>query len=142
MSALEVTSENRTVPLRKNLFEEDKSGQVALLGSRCNKCASVFFPQKTYCDYCQAGDLVPVRFGRRGRIHTFTIVRQASPEFKVPYAIGRVDADEGVRVFSQILADDLEKIEIGQPVELVVDRLFNESDGTEVTGYKYQVVGR
>ncbi len=142
MGTLGIASEKGTIPVRQNLFEKDNSGQAVLIGSRCEKCGNVFFPQKAYCDRCNAGDLIPIRFGRYGRIQTFTIIRQASPEFKVPYAIGRVDVDEGVRIFTQLLADDLGKIEVGQPVELVLDRLFDEPNGTEITGYKYRVVRR
>ena len=139
MGAFGVKPEKKAVPVRRDLFEMDKTGHPVLLGSRCRKCGEIYFPSKSHCDGCHVGDLEIVRFGRRGKIHTFAIVRQASPEFRVPYAIGRVDVEEGVRVFTQLVHDELEKIEIGQEVELVLDRLFEEADGTEILGYKYRI---
>lgn len=87
----------------------------------CNACAEPIFHPRGRCPYCLSGDLrVEVSAGR-GVIYTLSVVHQAmSPGFadKVPYALGIVELDEGFHMFTELLADDLESLRIGEPVEV------------------------
>jgi uncharacterized OB-fold protein len=58
----------------------------------------------------------------RGRIYSFTIVRQApDPAFapEIPYAVALIDLDEGARMLSVIDTEDLDQIEVGKRVRVV-----------------------
>lgn len=57
-----------------------------------------------------------------GIIYSCTVVRRdGQPGFKdrTPYVTALVDLDEGIRVLSEIVTDDVDAVRIGQRVELV-----------------------
>lgn len=114
-----------------------------LLGNRCSSCGKVFFPKRAICPNCFTDNtLTEFELGSRGKIHTYTIVHYPSPAgVEAPYAYGYVDLPESnIRVFSLFAESDPEKLEIGMNVELVIEKIRTDKDGTEIIGYKFKPV--
>lgn len=60
----------------------------------------------------------------RGRIYTFTIIHRAtSASIPLPYVVGIIELEDGLKVDANIVLKD--KLRIGQPVILT----FDEFDG-------------
>jgi len=121
-----------------------EDGQPHLLGSRCNSCGKVFFPQQALCTECfQEGSLKEHPLSSRGRLYSFTIVERESlaPKgFQVPYAYGYVNLPEGVRVLSKIIGWTPETLRIDAEVELVLEAIRENSEGQKVMGFRFELV--
>lgn len=113
-----------------------------LIGGRCESCKAVFFPKQGVCPRCTGQKIEQRRpLSRRGKLFTYTAVHQKPFNYNgsVPYVIGRVLLPEGVFVLSQIKAE-LADLEIGMDMELVVEPIYADQDGSKRTGYKFQPV--
>ena len=101
-------------------FEAAAAGRLEL--QRCRECSgSVFYP-RPFCPAC-GGELDWVEASGRGRVHTYTVVRQnLSRAFrdKVPYVVAMVDLDEGARMMGNVIGCEVEEVFIGMPVEAVL----------------------
>jgi uncharacterized OB-fold protein len=135
------------VPVIQGLFAETPQGP-RLLGSKCATCGAPYFPKSPVCHNPDCGDqrIEDAAFGPRGKLWSFAVQYYAPPppvkydEPFVPFAIGVVDLPEGLRVLGRIAIDDLKKVKIGMPVELVIERLCGGTDGSEVTTCKFRPV--
>ena len=134
----------KQVPVKEGLWNSE--AEPRLIGSQCNKCGEIFFPKRGgwLCSNCQSDSLKEIELSRRGKIFSYSVVTQRPPVYykaaEVPYAIGFVELPEGVRVetlFTQCNFDDLK---IGMEVEMLIDKLHQEEDGTEVICYKFRPV--
>jgi len=135
--------EKKRVPVREGLWTSDEKPQ--LIGSECNRCGEVFFPKREngLCSYCQSSHLKEIKLSPRGKIHSYTVVMQRPPVYykaEVPYAIGFVELPEGIRVETMFTGCDLEDLRVGMNVEMLVDKLHEEEDGTEVYTYKFKPI--
>lgn len=125
------------VSFRPGELEIDPDGTGHLLGSRCRSCGAHFFPIREACSGCLSDDLETVRLSRSGTVYTYTVVRQSTPAFAVPYALGYVDLPERVRVMGQFSCDPSE-LAIGMAVELVVEPFGEDDDGNVLHGYRFR----
>jgi len=95
--------------------------QRKLLIQRCTQCRlSIFYP-KFYCPHCLSAELEWFESRGRGKAYSFTVVHSAAPEaFKLalPYVIGVIDLDEGVRMLSWIVDCEHSAITCDMPVEV------------------------
>jgi len=134
------TTQPETIPesFRPVEFEVTADGQGFLVGSRCGNCGAHFFPVREACAGCLHGDLETVRFSTTATLYTFSVVRQSTPQFEVPYALGYVDLPEGVRVLSQLTGRDPEDYELGMEMELVVEPFGTDEEGNEMAGYRFR----
>jgi uncharacterized OB-fold protein len=126
--------------------------EPALLGTRCTECGTVFFPRvEGFCRNpgCRGRDLAEVPLSRRGTVWSYTDARYQPPPPYVPatdpyepFAIVAVElADEAMVVLGQLAAGyGIDDVEVGTPVELVVEPLF-EIDGETTTVWKWKPVG-
>jgi uncharacterized OB-fold protein len=111
----------------------------ALIGTRCGGCGTYFFPKETIVcrnPRCFSTELEEVELSRRGRVWSFTNNCYAPPEPYVspdpfePYAIAAVELElEKMVVLGQV-ADGIqvEQLEAGLEVELVLDTLYEDED--------------
>lgn len=140
MSA-ETTYEVAGVPFKAGVFvtaAETGSGP-RLIGSRCGSCGAFAFPKRMVCVKCRAVEgQEQVHLGPRGRLYTYALVRQAPEKFPTPYVIGYVDLDEGVRVFTQIEADDPAALRLGQQMQLIIGELGHDAEGRPQLAYRFQ----
>jgi uncharacterized OB-fold protein len=136
------TAEEEKKPLKSGLWNY-VSDQVHLIGSKCNSCGEVYFPRKENhcCPHCQHRVLTDLSLSQEGIITTFTIVyQQPAGGFytgPVPYAYGIVQLPDGVNVETLFTGCQLEKIKTGLKAHLVIDKLCNGDDGSEVLTYKF-----
>ncbi len=119
-------------------FEVTPESEGFLLGSKCESCGAHFFPVREACSGCLHDELETVRFSTTGTLYTFSVVRQSTPEFEVPYALGYLDLPEGVRVMAQLTGREPEDYEIGMEMELVVEPFGVDEDGNEMAGYRFR----
>lgn len=87
---------------------------------KCLDCGvHVFIPQPC-CTSCMGSRLEWVDSSGRGTLYSYTIVhRPQQPAFEVPYAVAIVQLEEGWHMLSNLIDVELEKIEVGMPLEVV-----------------------
>ena len=111
----------------------------ALLGARCGDCGSLYHPRVVSCrnPECKDKHVVPARITGRGRLYSFTIQRYRPPalfalEPWLPYALGLVDVEDGLRVMGIVDAPP-DDIRIGMPLRLSTLVLNDDAETAVVT---------
>ncbi len=127
-----------TTSFRPAELEIDPDGTGHLLGSRCRVCDAHFFPIREACAGCLSDEMETVRLSARGTLYTFTVVRQSTPAFEVPYVLGYIDLPEGVRVMGQIAGCEPGELRIGQSLVLNVEPFGEAVDGSQPMGYRFR----
>lgn len=144
-----VSSDKKSIPVREGLWTIPSSSdeEPQLIGNRCRNCGEIYFPEKKkgICIHCQHIGLEEIKLSRRGKIFSFTVVKQRPARFypqdaPVPYAFGWVNLLEGVQIRSLFTDCDPDTLKIGQEVELVIEKLGTDEQGNEVLTYKFRPV--
>jgi uncharacterized protein len=128
------------VPVHRDVFSSSdfRSGHARLLGTRCAQCDEVFFPARQACPRCHsARSMSREELSTRGRIHALTHVARPATHYAKDYVLGLVDLDNGPRILAQ-LKGEADALRIGDPVELVVEPLFDTPGGQHVWGYRFK----
>lgn len=134
-------------PVAEGLFTETADGP-RLLGSKCVNCDTPYFPKAAICHNpgCNESRLEDAQFGPHGTLWGYTIQYYPPPppakydEPYEPYAIGLVDMAEGLRVLSRISADHPEAVTVRANVELVIEKLYTDTQGNDVSTFKFREV--
>lgn len=141
-------SEKARVPIRNGLWELSGEGKARLLGSKCLSCGEIYFPvrESGICLHCQGNQLEGIKLSNQGKITSFSVVYQKPAggfyHGTVPYAYGFVELPDGIKVETLFTGCDLEELEVGMDVSLVIEKLNEKEDGTEIMTYKFQPVKR
>ena len=142
MTAQEAPAEKRMVPLREGIFRlpSGPDEELALIGSRCQKCGDHFFPKRNICLSCGQEDIEETPLGRRGKIWTYTVARQTPPGslMQAPYVIAVVQLTEGAMVQAVLSEYDLEAVDIGMEVEMVVEKMGTSAEGDDLMAFKFK----
>ena len=137
----------KSIPVAEGLFTETGDGP-RLLGSRCGGCRTPYFPKSAVCHNpdCRGGKMEEASFGPRGTLWSCAVQDYPPPAparfdqpYK-PYAMGVVDLTDGLRVLGRMAVDDPRRLEVGIPVELVLDVLCHDEQGSEVITWKFRPV--
>lgn len=120
-----------------HLLRIDPHGRPRLLGGKCQTCGALSFPGGEVCTECLSDQVQPVELNDRGRLYTFSVVHQAPKGWSVPYVLGYVDLDEGVRVLSHITCD-ASAIAVDQIVHLGVGVVGADADGRPLETYVFR----
>jgi len=107
------------------LVAVDDDGRVELVGGYSPTSGFHHFPLAEACPYTGADDVEPVRLPRTGRLWLWTAVTAAPPGYEgpVPYGFGIVElAEVGLRVLGRITEADPAALELGQPMQVTVER--------------------
>jgi uncharacterized OB-fold protein len=115
----------------------DAAREHRLAAPRCRACGTLFLYPRATCPACLSAELDWEQLSGRGRVYTFTVVRQAAhPAFAddVPYVLAIVELDEGPRLLTNVVGCDPGEVRCDQPVEVVFD------DAGEVTVPKVRPV--
>jgi uncharacterized OB-fold protein len=86
----------------------------------CDEGHVVFFP-RAHCPTCGSRNVEWKTSKGEGTLYTYSIVRLSRhPAFAplIPYAVAYVDLDEGFRILTNILGDDVQSLAIGQRVKV------------------------
>jgi uncharacterized protein len=126
----------------------------ALIGTRCTLCRTVSFPRETaFCrnPACagEGDDLAEVELSRTGRVWSYTDARYQPPPPYIPrtdpyepFAVAAVELEaEGIVVLGQV-ADGygVADLAVGAPVELVVETLYADDDGTARSTWRWKPI--
>jgi hypothetical protein len=124
MEELRDTLSARALPAPDNAalhyWQSAADGKLVL--QRCVDCGEFQFYPRALCAAC-GGETEWVDASGRGTLYTFTIIRQNRSEAFVrlsPYAVGIVELDEGVRMMSNIVGCELDQLEVGMPLEVLL----------------------
>ena len=134
-----------TTPCVPGLFGE-LDGRAVLHGSRCAGCNTPYFPRAATCHNPDCGEsrVEDCSFGGAGVLWSFSVADFPPPpphRFDkpfVPYAIGVVDLDCGVRLIGQ-MTDAPDALRVGARVELVIGALYHEEERT-YTSWKFRQI--
>jgi uncharacterized OB-fold protein len=110
--------------LTRPFWEAAKRHELTI--PRCKFCNQFFWYPREVCPVCLRQDWDWEQVTGRGRLHTFTVVRQPmNPAFNedVPYAYAIVQLDEGIRMITNIV--DCE-IPDGLAIDMRVEAVFDD----------------
>lgn len=137
----------KRIPIREDLFTTalDHLDQVRLKGSRCRDCGEVFLGKAPACGNCVGEKMEELILSNKGTLWSYTILRYKPPgDYKgpsdpyLPFAEGLVELPEGIRVLAPLTERDFDKIKIGMPLELVVEKLYTDDDNNEVIAFFFK----
>ena len=114
-----------------------------LIGERCSKCGSIYFPRRKICPRCGSRELTDHKLSEKGRLASWTVVRNPPKEYEkyAPYAVALIELDDGVRVLSQLVDVEPEEIKAGMRVEATFRKIKEEgTSGIIEYGYKFRPV--
>jgi benzoylsuccinyl-CoA thiolase BbsA subunit len=117
---------------------EAADGRPRLIGLQCGRCGQYSIGQQRVCPNCHSNDLKEKALSRRATLYSFSVTHLPPFGFAAPLAVGLVDLPEGLRIWTQLKADDLSQLKIGQELELVVGPLRVDSGGREIIGYQFR----
>ncbi len=101
-------------------FEAAAEGRLML--KKCGGCGEHHHYPRALCPFCFSDNLVWVQAAGTGEIYSYSITRRGGP---VPYCIAYVTLAEGVKMMTNIVDCDLDKLKCEQPVKVV----FKPTDG-------------
>jgi uncharacterized OB-fold protein len=83
-----------------------------------------------------------VKLGQYGTLETFAVMRVGTSDFPPPYIMGYVKMKEGVSVFALITGCEArdDTLELGEEMELVVERVKTDTQGNNLIGWKFSPV--
>ena len=115
---------NRPMAPRESEFTRDfwsklLSGEFT--STRCQVCKRLMFPPREHCPACWSKKMEWVALSGRGKLYARTTIHAAAEAFQkqVPYSVGIIDLEEGVRLVATIV-DGEEKIQNDELVQLMV----------------------
>ena len=92
---------------------------------RCDECGLVFFPPREFCPGCWSAELSWQPMSGRGTVWTFTEVHVPFYDDTwaddVPYVVAVVELDEGPRLLANIVKPDIDRLAIGDWVEVTFE---------------------
>jgi uncharacterized OB-fold protein len=104
----------------RHYWQRAAEGQFVV--QRCVDCGQYQFYPRALCARC-AGQTEWVDASGRGTLYTYTIIRQNRSEAFAPlspYAVGIVELDEGVRMMSNIVDCDVDRLKVGMALEVLI----------------------
>lgn len=136
-------NKRKQVPIREGYFHQatDFSDESYLIGGKCSVCGYVSFPKRAVCPACiKENTMEEMRLSRRGKIYSYSVLHIPLPAFPAPYILARIELPEGPIVLS--LVTDCEPVEgaleIGDEVELVIGKIFEDNEGNDTIGYMFR----
>ena len=134
--------------VKKRRFIEDTwfhdFGQgLALTGGSCPACGQTYFPTKQVCPSCFSAEQQKVPLSRKGKLHTFTRSHMGPAGIRTPFTIGFIELPEGIKLFSLLTQCDPwdEVLAVGMEMEMVIEAIREDEEGTEIVGYKFRPSG-
>ncbi len=115
-------TKSRAYPPRQSEFTQtywQSLAQGHLKTTCCRACDKLTFPPKPLCPYCWGSQVEWRELSGNGVLYSYTTVHAAPEVFAdaVPYDLGIVDLDEGLRVAAGITGSATPKLD--QPVRAV-----------------------
>ena len=127
MSAAIPKPEPKPEGLNADFFENCARGQLCF--QRCDDCQAWRHQPRHLCAACGSAEWSWQASSGRGSIFSWTVTHQSPhPAFaaEAPFAIVVVEMDEGVRMVSRLRGIEPQAIELGQRVEVELERVTDE----------------
>lgn len=101
-----------------------------LVGGKCSNCGKMYYPIKKVCRVCGSRDFEETKLSDKGKLVSFTVIRSPPSGYEeyVPYVVGIVELDDGIRVISQIVDCDIKNVRTGMELESAFR--ITSTDGT------------
>lgn len=125
-------------------------GHPALIGSRCEVCGAATFPAAPGCPRCGEDRMETIELPARGRLYTWTTQEflpkepyagPETPETFRPWAVGYVELGDMLRVEGRLYDVDIDKLDFGMDLEVVVRPFTVAEDGTEIFTFGFAPAG-
>jgi len=131
------------LPIKEGLFHVGQlpDEKPYLIGGKCNVCGYTCFPKKLVCIRCRRDDTMSeTKLGPYGILETFAVMQVGPPDFPPPYIMGYVRTMEGALVFTLITGCEAQDnaLEIGQKMELLVEKIKEDRQGNNLVGWKFR----
>ena len=99
-----------------------------LMGAKCIKCGKIMLPPRPICIQCYSENLEWIKLENKGKLLTYTIIHVAPPQFQhlVPYAVGIIELEKGLKLPGMIKGTDFDKIKIGMELKIEVEPVTKE----------------
>ena len=138
-------AEGKEVLIREGLFHlsEGSGDRDYLIGSQCRICKNIFFPRKMVCPACMLDNsMEELPLSTRGKVDSYAILQVAPTGFIAPYIVAYIDLPEGITLFSLITGCEPREdaFQIGDEVELVIEKIKEDEKGSDVIGYKFRPI--
>ena len=130
----------KQIPCWEGLWSMPSSGdeKPQLIGSKCPECGEIFFPVNPVCVNCQNDKMNDIKLSRRGKVWSYSTVMLRPPRWykgQVPFDLGYVELEDGIRIWTRLLGAEAGTFKIGQEVELDFDVLQEDDEGNEILGF-------
>nr|WP_055552873.1 bifunctional MaoC family dehydratase N-terminal/OB-fold nucleic acid binding domain-containing protein [Streptomyces kanamyceticus] len=117
----------RPVINRDNAGFWDGVAAHRLLIQRCGGCDALRFPWLPGCNACGSAEWDTVEASGEGTVYSYVVMHHPPfPAFDPPYAVGLIELAEGVRIVSNVIGVPYDKVRIGMPVRLEIQRVDDE----------------
>jgi uncharacterized OB-fold protein len=113
-----------------------------LLGKECTKCGLRYFPSRPICK-CDSTEFKDYKLSENGEVITWTVIRNAPLGYVkyAPYVVALIELEDGIRLLSQVVDVELDKVKTGLKVEAVFRRVTEDgSSGILQYGYKFRPI--
>ncbi|HKK30067.1 MAG TPA: OB-fold domain-containing protein [Alphaproteobacteria bacterium] len=108
-------------------WEAAKQGKLMI--QRCKVTGQAFLYSRQLTPGVVDNEVEWIESSGKGTIYSFTVARRPAGEAfatDVPYVIVSVELAEGARIMTNLVTDDPDSVAIGQPVEVVFDKVSDE----------------
>ncbi|HEX4867653.1 MAG TPA: OB-fold domain-containing protein [Acidimicrobiales bacterium] len=122
-------------PLAEPYWEATRREE--LVAQRCGSCDGFVWYPREACPHCLSADLGWEPLAGTGTIYTFNVMRKPGNPMmgdEVPYVVGLVDLDEGIRMTTNIVGADPSSLRCDQRV--AVDWSVELSDGRRLPVFR------
>ena len=95
-----------------------------IIGSKCAKCSSLFFPSRSMCRKCSSTEMHDYIFKGTGKVYACSTIYYPPADFEkqVPYTVAIIKLDEGPKMLAQLV--EFDNVEIGMKVESCIRKIF------------------
>ena len=110
------------------------------IGVECLDCESKSFPYANNCFICGSNNIREYKISEQGKIIQFSQVNQTAQEMmmNVPYTVGIIELDDGIRLTGQIVDIDYSDVKTGMKVRRVLRILAKDgNEGLIKYGFKF-----
>lgn len=111
-----------------------------LFGSKCKNCGTTYVGNRRYCGACSSeGPFEEKRLSTEGEVYVWSIIHQATPYVKAPYAVGIIDLPDGVSVNSNIEVEPApENLKFGMKVKMYTEKVSEDREGNSYIAYRFR----
>lgn len=111
-------------PLSKSFWDATKRHELVL--QRCKECGTHQWYPKPWCIDCGSRDLPWTKVSGRGKVYSFTTIRQVVQnstgfEAELPFVLAVIELDEGPRMVTQLVGVKPEDAAIGMSVTVTFE---------------------